>query len=123
LLAAIPRARSRATLSPAARRRPPPSTSVHPGCPLHRCLAILLLAASLAASAGAAEPAPVNSICPVTGRPVDKAVPPILITMGKGEKAVRLVIAVADAEAGEKVKANPELYIAAARANRQIDAR
>jgi len=50
-------------------------------------------------------------------------VPPILVTMGKGEKAVRLVIAVADLEAGEKVKANPELYIAAAKANRQIDAR
>jgi len=86
-------------------------------------MAILLLAASLALPAGAAEPEPVNSICPVTGRPVDKTVPPILITMGKGEMAVRLVIAVADAEAAEKVKANPELYIAAAKANRQVDAR
>jgi hypothetical protein len=101
----------------------PPPTSARSGCPLHRFLAILLLAASLAAPAGAADPVPVNSICPVTGRPVDKTVPPILITMGKGEKAVRLVIAVADAEAGEKVKANPELYIAAAKANRQVDAR
>ncbi len=81
------------------------------------------LVAGMAIAAPAADPVPVNSICPVTGRPVDKAVPPILVTMGKGEKAVRLVIAVADAEAAEKVKANPELYLAAARANRQVDAR
>ena len=116
MLAATPRARSRPTVVAPAHLRPI-------GCPLQRFLAILLLAASLAAPAGAADPVPVNSICPVTGRPVDKTVPPILITMGKGEMAVRLVIAVADAEAAEKVKANPELYIAAAKANRQVDAR
>ncbi len=88
-----------------------------------RWLAACCLVAGLALTAGAADPVPVNSICPVTGRPVDKAVPPVLITMGKGETAVRLVIAVADAAAAEKVKVNPELYIAAARANRQVDAR
>lgn len=83
----------------------------------------LMLLLSLTVALGAADQAAINSICPVTGRPVDPAIPVVMISMGKGEHAVRLVIAVADAAAAEKVKANPELYIAAAKANRQIDAR
>jgi hypothetical protein len=92
-----------------------PSMRVH--------LAYLIILLCMVASLGAADLGPVNSICPVTGRPVDPAIPAVMITMGKGEHAARLVIAVADAASAEKVKANPEFYIAAAKANRQADAR
>jgi hypothetical protein len=90
---------------------------------MHPGLANLILVLCLLGPLGAADAGPVNSICPVTGRPVDKNVPAVMISTGKGEHATRLVIAVADAASAEKVKANPELYIAAAMANRQADAR
>ena len=82
---------------------------------------ILLLALCASPVLGAADLVPINSICPVTCRAVDRSIPPVLISTGKGEHAVRLVIAVADAAAAERVKANPEAYIAAAKANRQAD--
>lgn len=73
----------------------------------------------MAVGAEANAPKPVNSICPVTGRPIDAAIAPVVITMGKGEKARKVVIGVADAAAAEKVKSNPEAYATAALANKQ----
>jgi hypothetical protein len=70
--------------------------------------------------AEANAPKPVNTVCPVTGKPIDATIPPVVITMGKGEKARKVVIGVADAAAAEKVKANPETYAAAAMANKQV---
>lgn len=82
-----------------------------------------LIAILLALSMGLALAAdkPVNSVCPVTGKPVDAGVAVVVVSMGKGERAQKVVIGVADAAAAEKVKANPEAYVAAARANRQAN--
>jgi ABC-type Fe3+-hydroxamate transport system substrate-binding protein len=71
-------------------------------------------------SLSAAEPSTVNSICPVTGKPIDTALPPVIITLGKGERAQRVVIGVADRAAADKVKANPSTYVEAAKANRKV---
>jgi hypothetical protein len=81
---------------------------------------ILLLAVVLSVPTAllAAEPTAVNSVCPVTGRPVDGAIPPVIVTVGKGERAQRVVIGVADRAAADKVKANPAAYVDAAKANR-----
>ncbi len=91
---------------------------------LHRILAVPLLLLPLifvGTLAGAEAAKPINTICPVTGRPVNPAVTAVIITMGKGERAAKMVIGVADAESAEKVKANPELYVGAAKANRQAE--
>lgn len=61
----------------------------------------------------------INSICPVTGKAVDAAIPPVLVTIGKGERAKRFLIGVADRAAADKVKANPVTYVEAAKANRK----
>ena len=83
----------------------------------------VLIAIMLAVTMGLAMAAekPVNTVCPVTGKPVDSGVAAVVVSMGKGERAQKVVIGVADAAAAEKVKANPEAYIAAARANRQAN--
>jgi hypothetical protein len=84
----------------------------------------LLLALGLAFAAAGAEGAkPINTICPVSGRAVDPSVPPVIITMGKGERATKVVIGVADAAAAARVKANPELFVNAAKANKQAEPR
>jgi hypothetical protein len=79
---------------------------------------LVALALCLPAALGAADQTAINSICPVTGKPVDTTIPPVIVTLGKGERAQRMVIAVADRAAGDKVKANPAAYVEAARANR-----
>jgi adenosine/AMP kinase len=63
----------------------------------------------------------INTICPVTGQPINSAIAPIIITTGKGERSQRVLIGVADAQAAEKVKANPTAYIAAAKANKKAE--
>jgi hypothetical protein len=84
-----------------------------------------LVTALLALTMGLALAAdkPVNTVCPVTGKPVDPGIAAVVVSLGKGERAQKVVIGVADAAAAEKVKANPEAYVAAARANRQAEAK
>jgi hypothetical protein len=83
-------------------------------------LRLLLLVSALLcpATLGAADQSAVNSICPVSGKPVDGTIPPVIVTVGKGERAQRVVIGVADRASAEKVKANPAAYIEAAKGNR-----
>jgi len=80
-------------------------------------LAIFLLS-PLALSA-ADQPA-VNTVCPVTGKPVDSTIPAVIVTVGKGERAQRIPIGVADRAAADKVKANPSAYVDAAKANHKV---
>jgi ABC-type Fe3+-hydroxamate transport system substrate-binding protein len=79
----------------------------------------LVFAGGTASSLSAVEQTAINSICPVTGKAVDAALPPVIITMGKGERAQRVIIGVADRASADKVKANPAAYVEAAKANRK----
>lgn len=79
-------------------------------------LAVVLL---LTGALVAADQPPVNTICPVTGKAVDSAIPPVIVTVGKGERAKRVVIGVADRASADQVKANPSAYVEAAKANRK----
>lgn len=81
----------------------------------------LFVALALPGALTAADAKAINTVCPVTGKTVDAAVPAVIITVGKGERAQKVVIGVADAAAAEKVKADPEAYVAAAKANRRAD--
>lgn len=81
----------------------------------------LLLCMGLARAAESGKP--INTICPVTGRAVDPAIPPVVVTIGKGERSRKILIGVADAAAALKVKARPDLYADAAKANQQAEAR
>lgn len=81
----------------------------------------LFVALALPGALTAADAKAINTVCPVTGKAVDAAVPAVIITVGKGERAQKVVIGVADAAAAEKVKADPEAYVAAAKANRRAD--
>lgn len=65
---------------------------------------------------------PINTICPVTGKAVDPTIPPVVVTIGKGERSRKILIGVADAASAQKVKARPDLYADAAKANHQVDA-
>jgi hypothetical protein len=67
----------------------------------------------------AADQPAVNTICPVTGKAVDTSIPAVIVTVGKGERAKRVAIAVADRAAAEKVKANPSAYVEAAKTNQK----
>ena len=82
-------------------------------------LAVLLLFAVVVSTPLTAAEKPINSICPVTGKPVDTSVEPVIITIGKGERSQRIVIGVSDAASAEAVKNNPSTYIGAAKANRK----
>lgn len=85
-------------------------------------MALMLSLAFVGATASAlsaVEQTVINSICPVTGKAVDAALPPVIVTMGKGERAQRVVIGVADRASADKVKANPAAYVEAAKANRK----
>lgn len=79
-------------------------------------LALFLL---LPVALSAAEPQAVNTVCPVTGKPVDTTIPAVIVTVGKGERAQRIPIGVADRAAADKVKADPSTYVEAAKANRK----
>lgn len=82
-------------------------------------ITLMALMFTLPLALSAAEQSTVNSICPVTGKAIDAALPPVIITLGKGERAQRVVIGVADRAAADKVKANPSAYVEAAKANRK----
>ena len=84
-------------------------------------LRTLSLSAVLLVSSGlvAADQPPVNTICPVTGKAVDTTIPPVIVTVGKGERAKRVVIGVADRASAELVKSNPSTYVEAAKGNRK----
>ncbi len=84
---------------------------------------ICVLAFSLAVATPTVEAVEqtVNTICPVTGKRVDSAIPGIIVTVGKGERSQRLVIGVADADAASKVKSNPNAYVTAAKANKKAE--
>ncbi len=88
-----------------------------------RYMAICVLAFSLAVVIPIADAVEqtVNTICPVTGKRVDSAIPGIIVTVGKGERSQRLVIGVADADAAAKVKNNPNAYVTAAKANKKAE--
>lgn len=81
---------------------------------------LLLLSLLLPVALAAADQVVVNSVCPVTGKAVDAAIPPVLVTVGKGERAQRVLIGVADRAAADKVKADPAAYVEAAKANRKV---
>ena len=78
---------------------------------------LLIITLLLPVALVAADQAAVNSICPVTGKAVDAAIPAVLVTVGKGERAQRVLIGVADRAAADKVKTNPAAYVEAAKAN------
>ena len=80
------------------------------------CLLLLVVAP---ATLSAADQAAINTICPVTGKAVDASIPPVIVTVGKGERAQRVLIGVADRAAADKVKANPSAYVESAKANRK----
>jgi hypothetical protein len=90
-----------------------------------RYIALLLVSVGLLScmpsvwTAESADSTPINTICPVTGNQVDKAIPPIIITVGKGERSQKIIIGVADTTSATKVKNNPNAYVAAAKANKQ----
>ena len=83
-------------------------------------ITLMALMFTLPLALSAAEQSAVNSICPVTGKAIDAALQPVIITLGKGERAQRVVIGVADRAAADKVKANPSAYVEAAKANRKV---
>jgi hypothetical protein len=85
------------------------------------CTTLLCLCLFGSTSLRAEDSKAINTICPVTGQPVNSTISPIIITTGKGERSQRLLIGVADAQAAEKVKANPTAYIAAAKANKKAE--
>ena len=82
-------------------------------------ITLMALMFTLPLALSAAEQSTINSICPVTGKAIDAALPPVIITLGKGEKAQKVMIGVADRAAADKVKANPSAYVEAAKANRK----
>ena len=61
---------------------------------------------------------PVNTVCPVTGQPVDPTLSPVVVVLGKGDKAKRIVIGIADRSAAAQIKADPQRFAEAAKANR-----
>lgn len=79
----------------------------------------LLLPTVLSTTLVAADQVAINSICPVTGKAVDATIAPVIVTVGKGERAQRVLIGVADRAAADTVKANPSAYVEAAKANRK----
>ena len=61
----------------------------------------------------------INRVCPVTGLPVDPAIAPVTVEVLIVNPPEYLAIGVANEEAAEAVRQNPERYTAAARHNRQ----
>ena len=82
-------------------------------------ITLMALIFTLPPALSAAEQSTINSICPVTGKAIDAALPPVIITLGKGERAQKVMIGVADRAAADKVKANPSAYVEAAKVNRK----
>jgi hypothetical protein len=71
------------------------------------------------AAAGEGKLASVNTICPVTGHPVDPAIPPVTVEVMIVQPPEVIAIGVADEAAAEAVRHDPDRFAAAARANRQ----
>jgi hypothetical protein len=90
-------------------------------------LAVILAMTAPVCSPMAAEPSSenpakaVNTICPVTGKAVDAKLSPVVVVIGKGDKAKRVVIGIAEASAGDTIKADPQRYAAAAKANKKAE--
>lgn len=63
----------------------------------------------------------INSICPVTGKAVDPTLAPVVVVIGKGDKAKRVVIGIAVASAADTIKSNPQKYVNAAKINSQAE--
>ncbi len=70
-------------------------------------------------AAGAGKLASINRVCPVTGLPVDPAIPPVTVEILLVSPPEYLAVGVASEEAAEAVRQHPERYAAAARRNRQ----
>ena len=73
----------------------------------------------------AAKPAKMNTVCPVTGQPVDAAIAPVEVTVaGKGGKEMKVKIAVATSDAADTIsKADAALqgeYAKAAKMNSTV---
>lgn len=86
-----------------------------------RCLLFVMVLLLAPMALNAADQPSVNTICPVSGKPVDSTIPAVIVTVGKGERAKRIAIGVSDRAAADKVKASPAAYVDAAKANRKVD--
>jgi hypothetical protein len=87
---------------------------------------LVALLVTLALACGLGQPAlaadselkPINTVCPVTGQPVDPTLAPVVVVLGKGDKAKRIIIGIADRSAAAQIKTDPQRFAEAAKANR-----
>lgn len=91
-------------------------------CGLLLCAA-LLTAPVIAAAAepGTTSSRAINTVCPVTGKPVDAQLAPVMVVIGRGEKAKRFAIGIAVASAADVIKNDPQKYADAAKANKKAE--
>ena len=75
--------------------------------------------AELRAAATEGKLASINSICPVTGLPVDPAITPVTVEVLIVHPAEILAIGVANEAAADAVRNHPDRYAPAAKQNRQ----
>jgi hypothetical protein len=75
--------------------------------------------AEVNAAALAGKLASINTICPVTGLPVDPAIAPVVVEVMIFNPHEFIAIGVANAAAAESVRQNPDRYTPAARHNRE----
>jgi hypothetical protein len=71
------------------------------------------------AAAAEGKLASINSVCPVTGEPVDPMIAPVTIEVLLFQPAEILAVGVANEAAAEAVRRDPERYAPAARRNQQ----
>lgn len=89
-------------------------------------LVAVLLAGPVLSGGEAADPPMVkgkaiNTICPVTGKAVEAKLTPVVVVIGKGEKAKRYVIGIAVASAADTIKGDPQKYADAAKVNKKAE--
>ena len=75
--------------------------------------------AEINAAALAGKLASINTICPVTGLPVDPAIAPVVVEVMIFNPHEFIAIGVANVAAAESVRQSPDRYTPAARRNRQ----
>lgn len=75
--------------------------------------------AELRTAATEGKLASINSVCPVTGEPVDPAITPVTVEILIVNPPEFLAIGVATEAAAEAVRHNPDRYAPAAKRNRQ----
>ncbi len=85
-----------------------------------RILPLMLLACCLV-GAEVDKGKAINTICPVTGKPIDAKLAPVVVVIGKGEKARRYTIGIAVASAADTIKGDPQKYADAAKANKKAE--